>query len=279
MYTTNFSAFQRTASAAIASWALSFVFIGHRLVSYFMGRNFYPNTFSSSKWLFFFVVAFVQVTVFTLLIILVRAFEKSMETKLIKKTRDLASIGPSAMARALAVASIELCAAVILVVLDPTLLNIWDTLFVFIFIGILYVGTNFYFYYGIPLSCWASRDYNLEIEKLKMEYDLQKVYMKAFLWITFSILVSQVFVILKSRFEPYLSDPKSFSYLMPSIMVNAIQLCFIIFAIWVLVFSVLLARIDQIKCRLSSIYPEKTSTKRTTIEYSSDEEIEPDILE
>ncbi len=241
------------ALSIFSSTALSFYVISHRLVEYFKNNIFYPTLFLHTEWLFFVLVITLQVFVFWLMTLLTLRFEKQIKHRFQDSKSVPVSLGLISFSYSFILAAIEFAAAGMITLLDMTLLNVWDILFIFIFIGVFYVGCNFYFYYGVPLDFWENTDGQIQMENLKIEYDLQKTYLNKFLWITFSIIVSQVFVIFKSRYDPYLQDPIKYAYLMNSIVVNAVQLCFILLCIWSTIFAKILGRIEEIKIQFSSL--------------------------
>jgi hypothetical protein len=235
-----------------ASWALTFYIIGHRLVEKSQGGPFVPPSFIFGGWRFVALIAAIQISTFFLVWALIGQYERNFR-KLIKKKDFLEELGWHAFKYSFILAAIEFIFVSLLTIMDTTLLNVWDVLFILVFIGIFYIGCDFYFYYSVPLTLWKNSDPDIELEKMKMEYDHQKMYLKAFVWITFSILVSQVFVILKGRFEPYLSDPAKYSHLVPAMVINSLQICFLILVIWGTVFTVILGRIEEIKINLSRL--------------------------
>lgn len=251
-----FHIFQKIALSSFASLAILFYLVGHRLIVFYKNKSFLPAKFGSNYWLFISSLAIFQIFIFLIVFFILASFEKSFKNEF-QKTADLSQIGWMAFKYSFVLVILESIFATAVTFIDFTLLNIWDIIFILIFISIFYLGCDFYFYYSIPLDYWKNKDVHIELEKLKLEYDHQKMYLKAFLWITFSIFVSQVFVIMKTRYEPYLDDPIKFSYLMPAIVINGIQISFLILAIWALIFTHLLGRIEEIKLNMSQLNKRK----------------------
>ena len=187
-----FHKFQRMALSCFVSWALSFYIIGHRLIEYSNGQPFIPPTFIFKKWLFFVCIVGLQLATFFIVLGLLKNYEKVFQ-KLFNKRDALAELGWHAFKYSFILAAIEFIFAGVVTIIDVSLLNVWNILFIFVFIGIYYIGCDFYFYYSVPLDYWKNDNSDIELEKLKMEYDHQKMFLRAFVWITFSILVSQVF--------------------------------------------------------------------------------------
>jgi len=143
---------------------------------------------------------------------------------------------------------------------EYALLNIWDILFFIIFIGFYYIAIYLHFYYSVPLQTWEAIDAKVELDKLKIEYDEQRMYLRVFLWIIVSFLVSQVFVILKTKFEPYLRDPEKYLHFQPVMVINAFEICFLIVTIWAIVLSKFLRRMEEVKFKMMSLNLKKANS-------------------
>lgn len=227
----NNSPLQRILLSCLGAGALLTFILSHRGVLYFLKQEFYPFPFGKVQWLFWIVIAVVYGGYLGGSLFLLGAFEKLLSKKLHNSSMFLQEIGSYSVRFGLILSALISLMAAVLIYLDLTLLNVWDILFVMVFVGLYYIGVYLYFYYSVPLSAWEAVDATVELEKLKIEYEEQKMYLKIFLGITVSFLVSQVFVVLKSKFEPYLQDPNKYSYLQPVMILNAFEIGFLIVVI------------------------------------------------
>jgi hypothetical protein len=219
---------------------------------FFQGGNLYPETFNRLPWLFWASIILLYLSVVVLTRILLRFFEKAfIESK--KDLHFLRSLGAISVRNGIVLAGVLFVTCIIGVLFDSSLLNVWDILFIIIFLGLYYIGTFLYFYYGVSLKLWAADDPHVELDKLKLEYEEQRMYLKVFLWITVSFFVSQVFVVLKTKFEPYLKDPAAYDHFQPIMVINVIQIIFLLITIWCLIFSQIMRRMEEVKLTLKEL--------------------------
>ncbi len=249
----NFHPFGRWLLSLIGGWGL-FVFVtSHRVVLHFQMGTFSPETFGWNHWLFAASI-WVFCSLFALLSqTLFRYFEKRLKKKFDKSDDVLNGLGLDSIRNGVLFSALLFIFGAALVFADSSLLNVWDVLFFVIFVGFYYIGVYFHFYYSVPLQVWEAIDPKVELEKLKIEYDEQRMYLKTFLWVIVSFLVSQVFVILKTKFEPYLQNPEKYSYLQPVMVINALEISFLIIAVWALVLSRLLRRMEEVKFKMMTL--------------------------
>lgn len=225
----------------------------HRAVLFFQEGNFLPENYRTNWWLFWVIISILYATFITLSQILLRFFERRLRKKFDKRTDALNIIGFDSVRNGVLLSIVVFLYGAGLMYIDSSLLNVWDILFFIIFVGFYYVGTYLHFYYSAPLQIWEATDPKVELEKLKIEYDEQRMYLRVFLWVIVSFLVSQVFVILKTKFEPYLTDPKKYFHLQPVMVINAFEICFLIMTVWALVLSKFLRRMEEVKFKMMTL--------------------------
>jgi MFS family permease len=266
-----FKAFDRWILSLVGGGGLFTFMLSHRGVSYFQDRMFYPQNYADSQLLFWIIFLSLYGVAVFITMLFHRFFKKSLHEKFEKNPKALNILGIDSVRNGLVLSGLILSFGITLVVIDLTLLNVWDVLFFIIFVGLYYIGTYLHYYYSVPLKLWKADDPCIELEKLKIEYEEQRMYLRIFLWITVSFLVSQVFVVLKSRFEPYLENPDKYSYLEPIMVINALQISFLIVTIWVLVFSQVMKRMESVKFELMSLrLPDKIDIKKEDMHNDSD---------
>lgn len=248
-----FSKADRFTLAILAGGALLSLVLGHRIVSHFQTSMFYPAHFANARGLFWLNIIGIWAEVLASTILIIMLFERRVRAKFQNEDHPLQTYGWTCLAGGLIITAITLANAILLVAIDRSLLNVWDILFIVIFLGIFYIGAFIYFYNATPLALWEAKDPRVELEKLKIEYEEQKMYLKIFLGITVSFFVSQVFVVLKTKFEPYLIDPQKYSHFQPVMIVNALQIAFLIITIWALVFSRVMRRMEEVKIKLMDL--------------------------
>jgi MFS family permease len=247
-----FNQFQRWLVVFLCGGALSLFILGHRFATYFQGGDFFPKAFNAQLWLFWVFVVLLYLVVVALTCILLIVFEKDFT----KKENDLdflSSLGAISVRNGVVLTGVLFVACIICVFFDSSLINVWDVLFIFIFLGLYYIGTFMYFYYSANVKLWAADDPRVELEKLKLEYGDQRMYLRIFLWITVSFFVSQVFVVLKTKFEPYLKSPEAYAHFQPIMVINAIQIVFLLIAISGLIFSQIMRRMEEVKLTLKEL--------------------------
>jgi len=274
----NFSPFQRLALLLLGGGSILAFILSHRGVTYYRGETFYPRTFQGHQWFFWLIIVVSYVSIIILNHYFLKNFEKQLHHKLGDGTDELKTLGLHCVRNGIVLCAFIFLFGFFLILIDTSLLNVWDVLFLTIFIGLYYIGVYIHFYYSVPLMRWKADDPSIELEKLKIEYDEQRMYLRIFLWITVSFLVSQVFVVLKSSFEPYLKDPDKYHYLQPIMVINAFQICFLIVTIWALVFSRVMCRIEEVKFNLMSL---KLDSSNSDIKDkgSSDTQIEEELID
>jgi len=249
----NFQPLGRWLLSLMGGWGL-FVFVtSHRLVLRFQKGNFFPGTFEWNYWLFEAGVSIFCATYVFLTQKLLGHSETCLRRKFNKHHDALNTLGMDSVRNGIVFSGVLFLYGTVLVLADYSLFNVWDILFLIIFIGFYYVGVYLHFYYCVPLELWEAIDPKVELEKLKIEYDEQRMYLRTFLWIIVSFLVSQVFVILKTKFEPYLQDPDRYSYLQPVMVINALEISFLIISVWALVLSRLLRRMEEVKFKMMTL--------------------------
>jgi hypothetical protein len=247
-----FHPFQRWLITLLGGTAFSFFVLGHRFAVFSQRGNFYPGVFNENTWLFWFSMILSYLVVVVLTRILMRFFEKDfIESK--ENLHFLRSLGAISVRNGVVLTGLLLLVCIIGVVIDASLLNVWDILFIIILLGLYYIGAFLHFYYGASLKQWAADDAKVELDKLKLEYEEQKMYLKIFLWVTVSFFVSQVFVVLKTKFEPYLKDPVAYAHFQPVMVINVIQIVFLLITIWALIFSQILRRMEEVKLTLKEL--------------------------
>jgi hypothetical protein len=244
------SLFERVLLSCLGGGALLTFILSHRGVLYFLKQEFYPFPFNNVPWLFWIVIVVVYGVYLVGSFFVLQAFENLLSKQFHVPSRSLQELGSNSVRFGLILSGLVSLMAAVLIYLDLSLLNVWDILFIMVFVGLYYIGVYLHFYYSVPLSSWEAADAMVELEKLKIEYEEQKMYLKIFLGITVSFLVSQVFVVLKSKFEPYLQDPDKYSYLQPVMILNAFEIGFLIVVIWALVFSQVIRRMEEVKLKL-----------------------------
>ena len=137
----------------------------------------------------------------------------------------------------------------------PTLLNPWDQGFLWVVLAIQYIGVYFFLYNGVPLSRWASPDRKVELRQLELVWDQQRMLLRAFSFITFTILIGQVFTVLQIKYGKILNDADLWAQNRPRVLVNAAQLAFLVLGWWALVFARLLRRMEHVLLRMRRLGP------------------------
>lgn len=249
---TVFHPFQRWLVTLVTGAAFSCFILAHRFVIFFQGGDLCPEVFNKYPWLFWMFIVFLYLAIVVLTRILLSLFEKDF-IKREENVRFLESLGAISVRNGVTLTGLLFVVCIIGVFIDSSLLNVWDILFIIIFLGLYYIGTFLYFYYGASLKLWAADDPRVELDKLKLEYEEQRMYLRIFLWITVSFFVSQVFVVLKTKFEPYLKDPEAYAHFQPVMVINVIQIIFLLITIWCLVFSQIMRRMEEVKLTLKEL--------------------------
>lgn len=141
--------------------------------------------------------------------------------------------------------------------LDTSLINAWDISFLIILAGMLYVATFFHFYYRVPLEKWAAESPEVELEKLKIEYEDLRLCFKYFIWAMVAILGGQVFVALRLKFEPFYNQPDKYAAtiekLRPIMGLNVLQIAYLILVAWATILSRFLRRMEEVKFKLKEL--------------------------
>lgn len=249
---TVFHPFQRWLVTLITGAAFSCFMLAHRFAVFFQGGNLYPDFFNKYPWLFWILIVFLYLVIVVLTRVLLSYFEKDF-IKREGNVHFLESLGAISVRNGVTLTGLFLVVCIIGLFIDSSLLNVWDILFIIIFLGLYYIGTFLYFYYGASLKLWASDDPRVELDKLKLEFEEQRMYLRIFLWIMVSFFISQVFVVLKTKFEPYLNDPEAYAHFQPIMVINVFQIVFLLITIWCLVFSQIMRRMEEVKLTLKKL--------------------------
>ncbi len=245
-----FIGFQKYAFAALLAISLLLLLLGHRYINFLSGGQFLPDSFANQASFIVTIILVLIVVLPCLCYFIVRYFERDIRRNLNTSTKAIYGIGKTALRNGVFLVLLAIVSGGVIITIDKSLLNPWDILFYAIFVGLFYIGTFIHFYYGITIRYWATSDKDIEIEKVKIEYNEQRMWLRVFIGITISFLVGQVFVALKIKFAPYFEDPVRNAAMIPIMAINGLQIVFLIMAMWVLVFSQIIRRMEQVKQRL-----------------------------
>jgi hypothetical protein len=249
----NFHPFGRWLLTLFGSAGLFTFIISHRAVLHFQHVPFFPSNLRGNYWVFVSATLILYGSFILFSQILLRFLEKRLKKKFRISRDALNTLGLDSVRNGVFLSALFFIYGAALIYADRSLLNVWDILFFIIFVGFYYVGTYLHFYYSIPLDLWEADDPKVELEKLKIEYDEQRMYLRVFLWVIVSFLISQVFVILKTKFEPYLRNPEENLHLQPVMVVNALQISFLIISTWGMVLSRFLRRMEEVKFKMMKL--------------------------
>jgi hypothetical protein len=175
-------------------------------------------------------------------------------------------VGDKVLGPALIPPFLVLLLGTILTIRFRSLRSVWDIGFLWVAAGVQYIGLWLYLYYGPSLRSWASPDRQIELKQLEMVRDDQKMLLRAFVAVTFALLIGQVFTILKIRYGELLAGTPEGKQYEPLAIVNAIQLAYLILGWWALVFARCLKRIEEVRIRMRYITEQPGSIPKAASE-------------
>jgi len=196
------------------------------------------------------------------LVILICAFAFALSHFIVRRAEALAArlhgealatLGPHSVGQGILITAPIALAAILVTLLDPTLLNTWDQVFLWLALSIQYIGASAYFYCGVPLAEWASSDPQVELKQLELVWDAQKMLLRAFAAIIFTVLIGQVLGVMQLKYGGMWKDPVAWQRSTPHILINAGQVAFIVLGWWALIVSLILRRMESVQLRLRKL--------------------------
>ena len=166
---------------------------------------------------------------------------------------DIETVGHRCLQYAVVPAALTLTLGSITTVSVCSLRNVWDLGIIWVVVGIQYIGLWLYLYYGPPLKLWQFLSPELEVKHLEMVRDDQKMLLRAFVAVTFALLIGQAFAILKIKYEEILKATAIGQKQGPLALVNAIQVAYLLLGWWSLVFARCLKRTEEVRLRMQHI--------------------------
>lgn len=246
----------RVVLAAVSAAGLGLFPTLHRLFTFFEGGSFTPwaSPRATTKVVYWLVVCFISVICSAFIIIHTRLWEAFITRVHSRGQEVLDTLGARAVVAGILNAASVYILAGTHISLDPTLLNIWDVIYIVVFGAIVYVGSFLQIYHGAKLGLWWSESREAEMERLKLEFEEQRMWFRGFLWIIAVFLLGWVFAPLRIKYERYLQEPSIPPAVQYQMIANGFQIVYLIFSIWALILARILRRMEEVKLALR-IFP------------------------
>lgn len=169
------------------------------------------------------------------------------------RVRELATYGMRCVGFGVVVTAATGAGGIALTLWQPGLLNAWDQAFLGIAMGFQHIGVFLYLYYSVPLAEWASGSHSVQLKQLELIWDQQKMLLRAFFVLIVTVLVGQVFGVMRLKYGNIWEDATRLQQETPHILLSAAQLAFLILEWWALVLARVLRRMEQVLLRLGDL--------------------------
>lgn len=238
--------------AAVSAAGLGLFPTLHRLFTFFEEGLFTPwaSPQATIKILYWLIVCVISAICSAFIIIHTRLWEAFITRVHTRGEEVLDTLGARAVVAGILNAAIVYTLAGTHILLDPTLLNIWDVIYIVVFGAIVYIGSFLQIYHGAKLGLWRSESREAEMERLKLEFEEQRMWFRGFLWIIAVFLLGWVFAPLRIKYEQYLQEPSIPPFVQYQMIINGFQIVYLIFSIWALILARILRRMEEVKLAL-----------------------------